>query len=120
MELTFEQLPKAVGEILKSLERIENLLIQSNNSSEISNKSSKVTSNKFLTVIEAAEFLKLSTPTIYGYTHNRQIPFNKKGKRIYFAESDLIEWIKSGRIKTSNEIEAEAQLYLLNRRKPRS
>ena len=108
MELTFEQLPKAVATIMESLERIEKLLQQKN---EVA-----IESEKFLTVNETAEFLNLAVPTIYGLIHARQIPFNKRTKRIYFLKSDLVEWVKAGRRKTLVEIEMEASNYLL---KPR-
>lgn len=112
MELTFEQLPKAVATILESLERIEKLLEQKNKLA--------VDYDKLMTVKDAAEFLNLAVPTIYGLIHDSQIPFNKRTKRIYFLKSDLLEWIKAGRRKTRAEIEMEASNYILktsNKRK---
>lgn len=38
---------------------------------------------------------------------NREIPMYRKGKKLYFLRSEIIEWIKSGRIKTIAEIEQE-------------
>jgi excisionase family DNA binding protein len=48
---------------------------------------------KLLTIQEAAEFLNLTVPTLYGKTHRNQIPFSKKGKRVYFLKSKLIEYV---------------------------
>ena len=62
-----------------------------------------------LTVQEAASFVNLAVPTIYGLVSRREIPFSKKGKRLYFLKEELTEWIKTGRRKTIAEIEKEVQ-----------
>ena len=111
MELTFEQLPRAVATIMESLQRIENLLQQKNEP--------LVESDRLLTVTETAEFLKLAVPTIYGLIHNMAIPYSKKGKRVYFTKSELLEWIRTGRRKTMSEIQAEADSHLLRSRNMR-
>ena len=72
---------------------------------------------KLMTIKEAGEFLKLSVPTLYGHASKNIIPYNKKGKRIYFYKSELISWIKEGRRKTIVEIEREAHKYLSKRGK---
>ena len=76
MELTFEQLPKAVGQILEALRRIENLLNQ--------NLEQKTDSETFLTVKEAAKFLDISVSRVYKYTMDMEIPLNKKGEANLF------------------------------------
>ncbi|WP_017732529.1 helix-turn-helix domain-containing protein [Nafulsella turpanensis] len=65
----------------------------------------------------AADFLDISIPTIYGYVQRREIPFHKRGKRLYFSKKELTEWIKAGRIKTVSEIEEEAVTSLVSSRK---
>lgn len=103
MELSFEQLPKAVGQILDSLERIEKLLLQKEVIvSEADNDS------PFLTVHEAAKFLKVPSSSIYKRTCIGEIPCLKKGGRLYFVKSELMDWVKTGRVKTSYEIKQEA------------
>ena len=111
MELTFEQLPKAVSTILESLQRIENLLQQKSEPF--------IESDKPMTVKETAAFLNVSVSAIYKLTMSMEIPCNKRSKRIYFMKSDLIEWIKMGRRKTIYEIQAEADNYILRTRKGR-
>lgn len=86
MELTFEQLPNAVGQILESLARIENLLRQRDDSTSNSDNPGSI-----LTVHEAAEFLNITSSTIYKHTFRRAMPHVKKGKRLYFVKSELIE-----------------------------
>jgi len=51
-------------------------------------------SAKFLSVQEAAEFLRVSPRTIYGFVSQRQIPYRKVGRRVLFLESELLEWTK--------------------------
>lgn len=58
-----------------------------------------------LSIEKAAELLKLSKTTIYGLVNRRSIPHSKKGKRLYFSKDDLIEWMKSGKRRTRQEIE---------------
>lgn len=65
-----------------------------------------------LTIQQAAEYLKLSVPTIYGLVSRSEIPVSKKTKRLYFSRKDLTDWIKKGRRKTIDEVEAEADSFL--------
>jgi excisionase family DNA binding protein len=65
-----------------------------------------------LLIRQVAELVKLSVPTIYGYVSRNEIPYSKKGKRLYFFKAEIIEWIKEGRRKTNSEIAAEANTYL--------
>ena len=60
--------------------------------------------DEILTVDEAAEFLKVKRPTIYGYLYNRSIPSIKRRGRVYFKKSILIDWLQEGRRMTRNEI----------------
>lgn len=70
-----------------------------------------------LTVQQAAVFLKLSVPTLYGFTHNATIPFCKKGKRLYFSKEDLSSWVKTGRHRTKDEIAQDADIFLTQQKK---
>lgn len=108
MDLTFEQLPKAVSQILQSLERIEHLLSPNEGSNFTTNNDGQI-----LKVYEAAKFLDITSSTIYKHTFRREIPHVKKGKRLYFVKSELVDWVKSGRVKTSYEIEQEALSYII-------
>ena len=57
--------------------------------------------DELLTIKQAAEILSLSVPTIYGLVSRREIPVNKRGKRLYFSKTELTQWIKDGRKKTN-------------------
>lgn len=73
--------------------------------------------DQLLSVQEAAAFLNLSVPTIYGYVQRQEVPVSKRGKRLYFSRNELTDWVKEGRRKTLSEIEEEADNYLKARRK---
>lgn len=109
--ITFEQLPQAVGELYGKLESIEQLLL--------SNQGQKQEHEDLLTIQQAAEFLHLSVPTVYGYVSKNTIPFSKRAgsKRLWFSKQELTEWIKSGRKKTTDEIKSEIENNLNHKSK---
>lgn len=63
-------------------------------------------------ITAAAKYLSLSKSTLYQHSFQRRIPHYKQGKRIYFRKDDLDQWITKGRVKTHEEIEAEADAYI--------
>lgn len=72
---------------------------------------------QLLTVQEAAQFLKLTRPTIYSKVSKGELPVMKRSKRLYFSSTELMEYIKEGRKKSNAEIEQEAEAYLSNKKK---
>jgi excisionase family DNA binding protein len=70
-----------------------------------------------LTVADAAEFLRLSVPTIYGLIHKGDIPVMKRSKRCYFSKVDLMAYLKAGKKKTAEAIAAETDTYLSTHKK---
>jgi excisionase family DNA binding protein len=66
----------------------------------------------YMNAQEAAEFLRLSIATIYTMTSRRQIPFYKKGKKLYFRQEDLFKWMETGKHKDVNEIREQAIAYV--------
>jgi len=109
--LTFDQLPKAVTMLTNEVSELKKLLI------EQSNLQPTEKPEQLLTIQETAQFLNLSVPTIYSKVSKREIPVMKRGKRLYFSSTELMEYIKKGRKKSNAEIEAEAKNYLLNNKK---
>ena len=49
--------------------------------------------SEYLTIEEVSEYLHLALPTIYGFTSKKEIPFIKKGKKLYFKKLDLDNWL---------------------------
>jgi excisionase family DNA binding protein len=110
--ITFDQLPQAVGELFGKLESIEQLLKAGNTNPTQDN-------NDLLTIQEAAAYLHLSVPTLYGYVSKSTIPFSKRpgSKRLWFSKQELTDWIKTGRKQTLAEVNAEVEQNLSRRKK---
>lgn len=104
---SFDSLPENISELNHRLERIENILTGYEKQPE---------ADQIWSVSEVAEFLKVSIPTIYGYTQKRSIPYLKKLGRLYFSKQQIIEWIKASRKTTLLESAIEADQYLINRK----
>ena len=102
-QFTFEDLPNIIGKLFVKLDKIEKLLKERKIHDSDNNE-------ELLTIEGAAELLKLSVATIYTKVCKNEIPVNKQGKRLYFYRSELLDWIKSGRIKTTVEIQQEVEL----------
>ena len=71
----------------------------------------------FLTVEEAAKFLRLSKATVYSLISKQELPVIKRSKRCYFSKIELINYLKQGRKKTLIELSNEALSYLNDKKK---
>ena len=100
---TFETLPAAVSELSKKLDSIEQLLLQKDQPNQV---------EQLMTIDLAADYLSLSKPTLYSKVSKGEIPVMKRGKRLYFSQTELLEYVKSGRKRSNSEIEEEANSYL--------
>ena len=109
MELTFEHLPIVVNNIYNKIEHIEQLLSTNQNFQP-------KRSDEFLTVSETADFLSLSVPTIYGLISRNAIPSMKRSKRVYFSKTELENYLKEGKKKSSEELIKETDLFILNKK----
>ena len=103
--LTFDQLPNAVTTLTNEISELKRLLLEKQ-------EQSTEQPEKFLTIKEAAQFLSLAIPTIHSKVSRGELPVMKRGKRLYFSSSELLEYLKAGRKKTNLESEAEADTYL--------
>ena len=95
--LKFDDLPIAVQGINHRLERIE----------EILKNQAQPEPDRMFIVPEVAEYLHLSTPSIYRLVNQREIPHEKKGKRLYFLKSSIDQWLSQGKRKTIDELKDE-------------
>ncbi|MBK9721922.1 MAG: helix-turn-helix domain-containing protein [Saprospiraceae bacterium] len=93
--------------IEERLANIEALLVKLSQTNE--NIESQTEKDELLTVQDAANFLNLRVPTIYGHISKGELPVMKRSKRCYFSKLELINYLKEGRKKTNLEIEAIAQ-----------
>ena len=107
--LSFEKLPEAVANLSKTVKEMKALLIQkAEPQSEPDNP---------IAIKEVAELTGLTVPTLYGYCQRNEIPYHKKGNRLYFFKSEIIDWIKTGKNKTLKELQEEADNYISNKRR---
>ena len=109
--LTFDQLPQAVVMLTKEVSELKRLLI------EKQEQTFPEQPEELLTVQEAAKFLNLAVATIYSKVSREELPFMKRGNRLYFSSIELMEYLKQGRHKSNAEIEQEADVYLSNKKR---
>lgn len=87
-------------------------------SSRKGNTGVKPETDSLLTIPQAAEFLGVTLPTIYGYINKNTIPHMKPfGKKVYFSKEGLTEWIKQSRRKTNSELKNEADILISKNRR---
>jgi excisionase family DNA binding protein len=80
------------------------------------NLSKKPDEDPLLTIDDVSKKYDLSKATIYGLTHKKEIPFYKPGKRLYFLESEILNWVKRGKKESKSELEIRANEYLSKNR----
>lgn len=107
---TFEQLPEAVANLSKEFSELKKLILNRTEPQPTE------PADELLNIQQTAELLQLSVPTIYSKVSRQEIPVMKKGKRLYFSKFEILDWIKSGRIETIDEIEENASDILLNKK----
>lgn len=106
-EITFEDLPQAVGYLIDKVESLEkSLLTEREQQNECS--------DYWLNVDELIEYLpdKPAKATVYGWVSGRQIPHHKGKKKLRFLKSEIDKWMTDGKRKTEDELQQEVQNYL--------
>lgn len=104
--ITFDNLPQAVSRLLQDVEVVKNLILKN----QINPKAIPVLTPEkdILTVTDVSIKLRITKGGVYNLTHKRQIPYFKRGGRIYFDARELDMWIRTDRRKTINELREEA------------
>jgi excisionase family DNA binding protein len=106
---TFDQLPYVVAQLTNELQELKTLLLQKVNSNpEIETP---------INIKDVSQLTELSLPTLYGYVSRNEIPYYKKGNRLKFFKSEIIDWIKTGKQKTIKEVVSDVDVFLSNRKK---
>ena len=103
-EVSFENLPKAVAHLTCFFVEIKSL-VQNAKISEPKEKRIPIG------IEDVCQIIGKAKPTIYTLVRERKIPCYKSGKKLYFFEDELLEWISKGKKKTLLEIESEALKY---------
>ena len=115
-DLTFNDLPKVVGELCRRIAGMENLL------RDTLNRQSEPKENLHvpMTVQEACAYLKMPVSTFYYKIKKDNIPVIKQGKHLYIYRDELDKWLEASR-KTSVPLTYEEEneaMYTSHRRKP--
>ena len=53
---------------------------------------------KWLTVIEAAQYLKMGRSTVYKLAQEGKLPTHRVGRQWRFDVKELYKWLKSGKL----------------------
>lgn len=110
-DLTFDKLPEAVAYLIEAVAEIKSLLK--------TNKNDPPEKRIPIGIEEACRIIQKAKPTIYALVRKGLLPSYKRGKKLFFFEDELLEWIAKGRKKTIEDIRAEmeAELYSKKRRR---
>lgn len=111
MELTHNDLPKAMQELLQlSKEMNQRLQALEHFKPE----------EELLSIEEASEFLKKTKQTLYRYSCKGTIPACRRGGRLYFEKKDLLTWIRDGKKPTESSILEETDRFIIQSSKRKS
>lgn len=94
--------------IFEKLSSLETALLRGNITDEISKP-------VYLKIDKAADFLSTSENALRVMVHKNQIPHIKKHGKLFFLQSDLIDWFESGRVE-SVELNPEDLLISSNKK----
>ena len=97
--LTFDQLPAAISLLIREVNSLK-LALQAEPTEP---------ADQLLTVDQAAAFLTLAKPTIYAMLSRGELPNLKRGKRVYFEKSALLNYLQQGRRKSYQQLADEAR-----------
>ena len=89
-QITFDKLPQAVGYLTEQMEQIRQMVaaLQPQASPD---------KHRLIEIDEACKTTRKAKPTIYTLARKGLIPAYKRGKKLYFYEDELLQWIESGR-----------------------
>ena len=88
--ITFDKLPQAVGYLTEQVERIHKIVaaLQPQTTTD---------KHRIVEIDEACKITRKAKPTIYTLARKGLIPAYKRGKKLYFYEDELLQWIEDGR-----------------------
>ena len=85
MNITFEDLPKAMSWMMDKLNKLDSKIDSLNNIPQVR------PADQWMNLKELCEYLPShpAEQTVYGWTSCHQIPFHKRGKSIMFLKSEI-------------------------------
>ncbi|KAA6331952.1 hypothetical protein EZS27_019499 [termite gut metagenome] len=100
-EITFDSLLQAVAYLVDEVAAIK-LLVENHQTPPLVKRVP-------IGIDDACRIIGKAKPTLYALVRNRLLPCYKNGKKLYFFEDELLEWIAKGKKKTLLEINAEVE-----------
>ncbi|AOW11357.1 helix-turn-helix domain-containing protein [Flavobacterium gilvum] len=107
--LKFEQLPYVIAELKTEVKEMKNLLLQKVEPQPEADDPKNIN--------EISKLTGFKKNTLYDYCKRNEIPYHKKGNKLFFFKSEILDWIRTGKQKTIKEIQEDANAYLLNNKK---
>ncbi|MBU2020194.1 MAG: helix-turn-helix domain-containing protein [Bacteroidetes bacterium] len=109
MELKFEDLPDAIAQLIEQ----NNLILKSIQEASFSKRDNE----EILTLSRICELLELKRQTIYSYVSKKQIPYHKKGGKLYFFKKEIADWIETeNKVRLADGIRFNAKRKFENRK----
>lgn len=108
--ITFEQMPVLLSEQHAVIMELSHMLFETNEMVKRILQPNPLPD--LMTIQQAGEYLSLTIPTMYNKVSRNELPYMKRGKRLYFSRTELTEYLKAGRNKTEDELIEEVESYL--------
>jgi predicted DNA-binding transcriptional regulator AlpA len=70
-----------------------------------------------LNIDEVVKLTGYTKPTLYLYCQKNTIPHHKKNGRLFFFKSEIIDWIRIGKVKTLKEVGSDVDELFSNHKK---
>ena len=108
--LTFNDLPQVVARLAGEISTLKNLI------EEIRDRSHHPEPDELMNIKQAGDFLHLTVQTLYNKVSKNEIPFMKRGKRLYFSKEQLMDYLKQGSNEMQADIDREVNEFLSNKK----
>ena len=102
--------------IIESLSRIEQDLEELK---YIQKEGAGVPVQDIITIHQASSLTGYAVQTLYGKVSRKEIPFMKKGGKLWFSRKELIEWVSDGK-QVSIEEHVNKMICIPKKRKERA
>lgn len=89
------------------IERLEDLDVKLSRLLQAQETHGLYRSDELMNINEVAKFLDESIQSIYSRTSKRTIPFYKKGKKLLFKKTEILDWLDNQKKKTVQELQDE-------------
>ena len=106
-EISFNDLPKVMSQVLDKVEGLEKAL--NGLKDELGSKRNHGDGNGHIpmTIDEACEFLRMKKSTMYYNLEHGNIPGIRRGKKYTLFKDELIHWLEGGRTNSDAAMSAE-------------